>query len=373
MAKVAKIGVKEGGLGEAMRDFLRSLVDKKIVEACLVPQKVPSRDSVVQALLIDSAQLATADPLAPVVPVNSAKIVSDMTKVTPSKTPIAVVLRPCELRALVELVKLKQASLDNLLLIGLDCFGTYSVVDYKERCSSGGISSEEFLKSALRSPNGLRPLCETCEHFSPENADLAIGLFGLDLQTEFLIIAQTEKGEETFGRLGLKGDEDPKGREKAISDLRSERTKKVEEMFQAMQHEIGGLEKILATLASCIGCHNCMRVCPICYCRECFFESPTLEVDYGRYITWARRKGSVRMPTDTLLFHLGRMNHMATSCVECGMCEQACPSDIPVGRMFKLVGAGVQKIFEYVPGRNLEEELPLTTFKEDELQAVGEE
>jgi hypothetical protein len=38
-----------------------------------------------------------------------------------------------------------------------------------------------------------------------------------------------------------------------------------------------------------------------------------------------------------------------------------------------MVGHQVQKLFEYVPGRNLEEEIPLAVFKEDELQGVGEE
>ena len=64
---------------------------------------------------------------------------------------------------------------------------------------------------------------------------------------------------------------------------------------------------------------------------------------------------------------------MATSCVGCGVCEEACPSNIPLLRIFKTVGHNVQQIFKYVPGRDLEEPLPLTTFKEDELQGVGEE
>lgn len=373
MAKSAKIEVREGGLEGAIRDFLRDLLDKKVVEACLVPQKLPSGDSVAQGLVADPNKLDMADPLAPVMMVNSAKMVSDMTKVAPSDRPIGVVLRACELRALMELVKLKQASLDNLILIGVDCLGTYEVVDYKEKFSSGGVSSQDFIRSALKDPEGLRPLCQTCEHFSPDTADLIVGLFGLDLDREFLLLAQTERGEKAFEKLDLKEDGDPSGREKAISELTTERLKKTEEMSQATRSEIAGFDKILATLAPCIGCHNCMTVCPICYCKECFFESPTFDVDYTRYLTWAQRKGTLRMPTDTLLFHLGRMNHMATSCVGCGMCEQACPSDVPVGRMFKLVGAEVQRIFEYVPGRSLEEELPLTTFKEDELERVGEE
>jgi len=41
--------------------------------------------------------------------------------------------------------------------------------------------------------------------------------------------------------------------------------------------------------------------------------------------------------------------------------------------IFRMVGDRVQKVFDYVPGRSLDEELPLSTFKEEELQEVGYE
>ena len=77
------------------------------------------------------------------------------------------------------------------------------------------------------------------------------------------------------------------------------------------------------------------------------------------------------MPTDSLLFHLTRLNHMVMSCVGCGLCQEACPNDIPVFRIFRMVGEQVQETFDYVPGRSLEEELPLSVFREDELSEVG--
>ena len=53
--------------------------------------------------------------------------------------PIALVLRPCEIRALVELVKLQQASMDPFLIIGVDCWGTYSVEEYAAKAKGSGI------------------------------------------------------------------------------------------------------------------------------------------------------------------------------------------------------------------------------------------
>jgi len=78
------------------------------------------------------------------------------------------------------------------------------------------------------------------------------------------------------------------------------------------------------------------------------------------------------MPADILLFHITRMAHMATSCVACGMCEEACPMGVPVFRLFKAVSTKVQELFTYEPGRNLEEELPIATFREEELEKIQE-
>jgi formate dehydrogenase subunit beta len=125
---------------------------------------------------------------------------------------------------------------------------------------------------------------------------------------------------------------------------------------------------LLEQFSTCIRCLNCMDVCPICYCKECIFRTETFDHRPSDYERWADRKGGVRLPADTLLFHLTRLNHMVTSCVGCGLCESACPSDLPVARVFRAVGEKVQDIFEYVPGRDPEEEIPISTFREKELE-----
>jgi len=66
------------------------------------------------------------------------------------------------------------------------------------------------------------------------------------------------------------------------------------------------------------------------------------------------------------------MTHIGVSCVGCGACEEACPSSIPLLKIFQLVGNSVQKLFDYVPGRNLQDELPPVAFREDEFEWIGE-
>ncbi|MFC2072087.1 4Fe-4S dicluster domain-containing protein [Chloroflexota bacterium] len=139
-----------------------------------------------------------------------------------------------------------------------------------------------------------------------------------------------------------------------------------------MKKEVGGVENISVILAPCINCHNCRTVCPVCYCRECLFDSPTFELEADKYLSSAVKKGAIRMPTDTLLFHLTRMSHMGASCIGCGACEDACPNDIPLLKLFQLIGSEVQELFDYIPGRSLDDELPPAAFREDELEWIGE-
>ena len=375
MKKEVVIEVKDAKVKEAINSFLESLLEKNLVSALLVPREVPSKDNIVQSLMTNSNGLKEVNVISPVLPVSSARIISQMTRLSSYKNPVGVVLKSCEIRALIELVKLKQASLDNLLIIGVDCLGTYSVSDYQNLCKQGNSPSDELLRKFKEGGEDtkLRKACQECEYPIPSNADLVIGLVGVDFEKNILLKSCTEKGEKILEKFSFPEFNQSK-REESVSKYISKKIEKRDILFSEMKGETSsGWENLLSVFSTCINCHNCMRVCPICYCRECFFESPTFEFDSEKYLMWAKRKGSIKMPRDTTLFHLGRMSHMATSCVGCGLCEQACPSNIPLLKIFKTVSYNVQQIFKYVPGRDLEEPLPLTTFKEDELRSVGEE
>ena len=78
------------------------------------------------------------------------------------------------------------------------------------------------------------------------------------------------------------------------------------------------------------------------------------------------------MPADAMLFHITRMNHMGLSCVGCGLCSDACPNDVDVFSLFRTVASKAQKDFGYAPGLNIEDELPLAVYKEEEFQTIGE-
>jgi len=375
VTKSAILPVEDGQIRKTINDFLRSLLSKKVVEAILVPVTHPAGNDIVHSLVTDPEYLEQADVLAPVLPVISARIVSAMTRLAPASKKTAVVMRSCEMRALIELVKLQQASLDNLILIGVDCPGAYSLDDYRHFAAKN--SSDDVVKASWqeKEDSKLRAGCQICEYPVPLTADLVVGMIGIDLKKGLLLQADTEKGEQVLQELDLAVETDnkiAKQREKAVEELLAVVANKREKFFEQTREEVGGLEKLSAIFAPCIKCHNCKTVCPVCYCRECFFDSPTFELEADKYLGLAEKRGAMRMPTDTLLFHLTRMTHMGASCVGCGACEEACPSSIPLLKIFGLVGDGVQKLFEYIPGRSLEDELPPVVFKEDELEWIGE-
>jgi formate dehydrogenase subunit beta len=372
--KYSLISVKDG-LVKSINEFFKNILIKTELAGILAMQELPMGRGFIPSLMTDQTALDHVNVLAPIMPVNAAKAISDYTRLKPGKKKIAVVLRPCELRALIELVKLNQANLENLIIIGVDCPGTFSIQDYTESSDKDKMDTDALIKSItkLKDIPDLRTACQSCEHFTPANADIIIGLYGLELNKHFLVSATTQAGLAVLEPLNFKFDAAEAGnadkkRIKAIATLKEKRLKITSELEEATHNRIHGLDNFMNELSACINCHNCMKVCPICYCKECFFESPTFDLESDKYLQMANRKGSLRMPANMFLFHVIRFNHMVLSCVACGMCEQGCPANIPLLSIYKTVGRRAQKVFDYEPGRSLAEEIPILTFKEDELE-----
>ena len=369
------LAVEAGDILGALRRFLADLLEKQIVDVLLVPQEIAQGRSLVQTLVQDPAYLSRANPLSPVMPVNSAILVSQLTADKPQRK-VGAVLRSCEIRALIELVKLRQADMENLTIIGIDCLGTYEVADYARLIDEmEGVAEEKgaLVVAELQRriaeggaeplPIPLRPACQICEFPTPRGADITLGLIGVE--DGILITLESELA----AKLGLAEGEAP-DRDKAIAKLVDVRSGARDRAFAEFRQQTKSITEFADQFATCIGCYNCAVACPICFCKECFFRTATFEPESERYFRWAERAGALRMPTEILLFQLTRLNHMVASCVGCGLCESACPSRLPLTVIFRAVGEGVQKMLRYVPGRSLEDELPVATFKEEGFPVV---
>ncbi len=369
----AMLSVKESA-PETAKEILGAMLEKGVVDALLVPWQLPAGDNVAPTLINDLAKLTHASVWTPVMPINAARAVANLTA-TGNTPRLGAVLRPCEIRALVELTKLEQASLDNALIIGLDCPGAYTVTDYARMARVGTDPTAELLaqaaNAAMTPHEGyqFRQGCGICEHPVPEwhHVAVTLGLFGVD-DGQIMVQARDDVAEA----LGLEETGEPAGRKAVVNKLVAARTKARDAAFAEFRERVGSVEGLLAEFSTCIRCHNCMINCPICYCKECVFRTATFDHESDVYYRWAERKGAVRMLPDTILFQLTRLNHMVTSCVGCGACTDVCPSDIPVATIFRAVGHKTQDVFDYTPGLSLEDELPLSAFREDELTELGE-
>ena len=99
----AKIEVKNRDILTALRQLFGSMLRLEDIKALLVPGRLPMTQMVMPLLITDPDRLDEIDPLAPAFPLNAAKVVSKLSR-TPVGGTIAVVLRPCEIRAFIELV-----------------------------------------------------------------------------------------------------------------------------------------------------------------------------------------------------------------------------------------------------------------------------
>jgi len=370
MSKALKI---DKGLDEGILQFLKSLMEEEKIKGVFTLKKMNDEGAVSYSLITSSAELEKAVPFYPVMPMNAGRALSVFTLEKPSEEPVAAVLRPCELRAFIELVKRVQGSLDNILLISLTCGGVYPLKSWTD----GNVKELESpywdaVKKAEIATD-IRPTCQICERFIPHLADITVAAVGeTNLDKECTLILNTAKGESFTGN--APGTSTTKEMETELTGkLKESRSKQKKELLEHMDKEGSGLQALVKTFSACLGCHACSHACPICYCALCDFESKSCEYYPENYNSALKHKGALKVPPGNIFFHIGRMNHMAVSCVQCGMCSDVCPVCIPVADYFVKTGEALQELFQYVPGEDVEEPVPSGTFKEDEFKEIGEE
>ncbi len=376
MANPRFLTVENDNVLATIRGVLKSILNASDIAALLVPGQFDSAQNIMPVLINDPSFLDDADPLSPAFALNAARLASKLSN-RPVNGKIAMVLRPCEIRALVELAKLKQADLENTVIIGIDCPGALTSKDWAAIDQGSGQDLflsfyDACLSGEASDVKGFQPAtaCLACDRFVPENADIVIGLFGMDIRKQIMVKPVTSTGQALVESLSGSEEKEPNARKQAVADLVATRTAFRDDLFDKTRRAVDTHEKFASYFDRCINCYNCRVACPVCYCRECVFNTDVFDHDPGRYLQWARRRGAVKLPSDTVFYHMTRLAHMSLSCVGCGQCSNVCPNDIPVMELFRLTASDVQQAFEYTPGKDIEQPLPLSVFKEDEYTDI---
>ncbi len=304
-----------------------------------------------------------------------------------SKLKLAVAVKPCDARAIIELAKRTQINLDNLLLIGLNCTGTLPTVNAKMMMKEkfevdpadvvgediednaftitlkDGSEKKEDLAKLEEQGYGRRENCRRCEINIPVMADIACGKWGTSKKETTFIEVCSDKGSE-FMQTAINGGcitvEPPSD---ASIDARKKKDQAAIELAKQWQEkDFSKLEEMsseerfshwFTQFSHCIKCYGCRDACPICYCKDCF-----LEADRG-YIT----PGEI--PPD-VMFPMVRVAHVMDSCVNCGQCEDVCTMDVPISLLIFSLNKKVSDIFKYEPGMDVTQLPPMRSTTDEE-------
>ena len=228
------------------------------------------------------------------------QVVPTRRKEQPSR--VAIVAKPCDVRALNVLIHEEQVIRDQVFVIGVACPGMVG-------------------KGSPVSPSGeetwfLAENCLRCKERVPVFYDALVG-------------------------------EPPEvdAEDEAWADVEELEAKTTAERLALWTREFD----------RCIRCYACRQACPGCYCTECLAE----QVDPA----WVSIAHGV---PEKAFFHVMRAYHLAGRCVECHACDMACPMHIPLSLLNRKIAKDVEALFGYVAGGDAETPPPLATFRKDE-------
>nr|WP_320160452.1 Coenzyme F420 hydrogenase/dehydrogenase, beta subunit C-terminal domain [uncultured Methanoregula sp.] len=373
---------KKAELGGAVTALWKYALESKMLDAILVVTKGVDLYDAVPVLVTDPKDLyKTAGSLhcgTLLLPKLIKKYLSaDKTR------KIGVTVKGCDAMAFYELAKRKQLDLDRIIMIGVNCGGSVSPVlarkmiadkygvdpdtVHKEEIDKGqfiieyegghkGISVDELEEHGY----GRRSNCRRCKMKVPRQADLACGNWGVigprAGKATFVEVC-SEKGANLLDGAVKKGilsteAANPKGldiRGKVEGAMLKLGDKWRKKDFEGLGEGKDRLKKIMAETSRCMKCYQCIDQCPICYCVECTTRNPSM-VPPGE------------LPVN-FMFHLIRYSHIADSCVNCGQCEEVCPSEIPNALFMHAQQVELEKMFGHTPGVNME--LPLMAYVEE--------
>ena len=378
---------KKAELGGAVTALWKYALESKTVDAILAVKKGKDVYDAVPVIVTDPAQLAgTAGSLHCGTLLN-AKLVKKYLGGA-SNMKIGVTVKGCDAMGFYELAKRQQINLDNIIMIGVNCGGSVSPVlarkmiaekygvdpntVHKEEIDKGqfiieyegghkGISVDELEEHGF----GRRTNCRRCKMKVPRQTDLACGNWGVigeKAGKATFVEVCSEKGANLVSgavKAGILATEpanskglDIRGKvEGAMLKLGDKWRKKD---FEGLGEGKDRLKKIMAETSRCMKCYACIENCPICYCVECSTKNPAL-VPKGE------------LPVN-FMFHLIRFAHIADSCVNCGQCEENCPSEIPNALFMHAQQQELEKMFGHVPGVSME--LPLLAMVEEKEERV---
>jgi formate dehydrogenase subunit beta len=340
------IEVHDGSPVNTLRTFLNHWWEHYRPDALLAPIELAEGKGVDVKVIEDPGELAGVNPFAPIMTRNSAILANRIVKEHP-RTRLGVILRPCELRSYVELRKQEPslAGRNTLAIIGVDCLGTFSQVEYKRTVEARGLveTTREVLCNAAEGglrPQRFRTACQICDWSAPRGADITIGIIGVPSDQYLLVISRDEATDQVMGLdqvVKTRANEYQVSHREtvvgAIADARAGmRRNMIEEMKGSSRFDDLGC--ILAWFTGCSLCGECLNACPL----------------YDGNIEGLMSRRDTVHVASTPLGDVVSLGRWLASCSGCGMCEEECPKDVPLFLLISALSHRIRDTMRYRSG-----------------------
>ncbi len=334
-----------------VRNFLKLIWIKSDLDGMLVTLDEGAGARGEPCYITDVAAIDRINPFRPLMQLNAARLIPGLLADHPGAR-LAALLRPCELRALIEMAKHIPLDLGRLLTISVDCLGTLPADEYQwrlERIQKGLPPTEtpdelaqEALKFARQGgiiPYRYRYACQVCSSPAAQNADICLHVIGLPVRQLMLLSVREARISESLGIDGYANSIANPALALQHERILSQMAVRHSRHMQKVSHSLAGqlpanVDALIQQLEACGDCQGCLDACPIC---------------------------SVDRPRRDEAGHYERSSVMRwlVSCAGCGMCEQACSRHLPTAAIFAHIRRQLDEQSGYLPGISFGDPLPL--------------
>jgi formate dehydrogenase subunit beta len=344
--------IRDNNAVDTLRSFLSAWWVHVELDAMIAPIELPDHGGVSPQVIEHPDELSKVNPFLPVMLANSAPMVDGFIKDHPGSR-LAVILRPCELRALVELQKrnrvqfptpVKSDNHKSLVTIGVDCPGTFSPAEYARHVEQH-LDDAEMIKVALAYgsqesyiPYQARAACQMCDSPSPLGADMIIGTIGIAPQGSLLVIARDENIDVNLKLQEVTEDmateQQVVCREVMVGKLTDKRTQKRTELIRAQAWQTEDINTAWAMIARCTLCADCLDACPL----------------YDGELSGVLGVGEACQSSHPLLSELVSVSRWLASCSGCGMCQEVCEHGVSLMPIIITLSHRIQHGLKYRSG-----------------------
>ena len=291
-------------IGKAIQDEVRRILSEGSVSS-VVGYAAARRKGSAQPVVITRADDAGKLIFSAACVNNLAVYLTKAGKELPKSGKIGVVVKGCDLKALVGLMGESQLKREDLYLIGVPC---------------AGVLTSTIQPDTALTADTIAPKCRECDAHLPLGCDFVPAQKPDTPELEMLYSPEIARLE-------------------AMAP--AERWAYWKEQFK-----------------KCIKCYACRQVCPFCFCEQCLCDrnKPQMVETTPR-------------PAGNFAWHIVRAMHLAGRCAGCAECERVCPMDIPLNLLNRKMAKELKELYDHELGFEVLEKGPLATYDEKDDQS----